>query len=87
MKLYGTPAVYTFQVTYTDADNVKPHAVEAVIDGVIHKMKEADSADTVYSNGKIYYYSTTLVPGPHSYYFRTTDTTSPAVNSPVQTVQ
>ena len=85
--VYGTPVVYTFQIAYTDADNAKPHAVEPIIDGGVHKMKEADSADTVYSNGKIYYYSTTLAPGPHSYYFRTTDTTSAAIVTPVQTVQ
>ncbi|CAK4853276.1 unnamed protein product [Aphanomyces euteiches] len=75
---------FTFAATYTDADNQKPFAMEAVIDGVVHPMVPTDINDLTYSDGKAYSYTTKLPAGNHSYYFNTTDTTTNAVSTSVQ---
>ncbi|MER7245592.1 glycoside hydrolase family 9 protein [Kribbella sp. NPDC000426] len=72
---------FTYSVTYTDADNQAPQALQVVVDGVIHAMTAVDSSDTTYSDGKTYQYATTLPKGIHSYYFRTTDSTSAALST------
>jgi endoglucanase len=80
-----TTTDFTFSAVYTDADNEKPFAVELVVDGVVHRMEAVDPSDTLYSDGKAYSTTIRLVPGVHSFYVHTTDTTSNAVSSPVQT--
>jgi endoglucanase len=75
---------FAFTATYADADNQAPQAVDAVVDGVIHHLTGTDPSDTTYSDGKTYSYSTTLPRGTHTYYFRTTDTTSNAVTTTEQ---
>lgn len=75
---------FTYSVTYTDADNQAPFAVEAVIDGVVRRMGEVSAADTTYSDGKAYRLKVWLPKGVHSAWFRTTDTTSQLVRTPVQ---
>ncbi|MDB6095198.1 MAG: hypothetical protein JWM32_2760 [Verrucomicrobia bacterium] len=76
--------VFTFNATYTDADNQKPYRMQLVIDGIIRDLNEVDAADVVYTDGKLYTYATTLPLGAHSYYYRTTDTTSSVVATTVQ---
>jgi endoglucanase len=76
---------FTFNVTYTDADNEAPHAVELVADGVVRQMAEVNASDTNYADGKTYRITTRLPKGNHSYYFTTTDKTSDAVSTSVQT--
>lgn len=81
----GNPQTnFTFDVTYTDADNDAPLVTELVLDGVIHEMVATDPADTTYTDGKIYRYTTKLTPGNHSYYFHTTDTFTNAVRTTLQ---
>ncbi len=80
-----TDTLFTFSADYQDADNQKPFRVQVVIDGVIRDMAELNTADTVYTDGKRYTYSTRLGLGIHSYYFRTTDNTSAVVATPVVT--
>src|SRR5690606_6862435 len=63
-------SIFTFRATYTDQDNEKPFAVQVVIDDVPYEMREADSGDTQYTDGKDYIYITKLPAGSHSYYFR-----------------
>ncbi|WP_141505370.1 glycoside hydrolase family 9 protein [Paenibacillus luteus] len=75
---------FTFNVTYTDADNEAPFAMELVLDGVVHYMKAVNASDTTYSDGKAYTYTTKLPLGIHSYYFHTTDTSSDAISTAVQ---
>jgi endoglucanase len=77
-----TQFVYT--TTYTDTDNQAPLTVDVVIDGVIHHMTGTNPADTTYSDGKTYSFTTSLPRGSHAYYFRTTDTTSDAVRTGTQ---
>lgn len=77
--------LFTFNATYTDADNQKPYKMQLVLDGVIKDMLELDVSDTTCTDGKQYTYSTKLPEGTHSYYFRATDTTSDAVKTAVQT--
>ncbi|WP_138756441.1 glycoside hydrolase family 9 protein [Paenibacillus sinopodophylli] len=78
----GTPGtLFTYTADYTDANNEKPYRMQVVIDGVIKDMTEVNAADTVYSDGKSYAYSTYLPAGTHVYYFRTTDTTSNEVTT------
>ncbi|MBD2843929.1 glycoside hydrolase family 9 protein [Paenibacillus sp. IB182496] len=79
-----TETDFTFNVTYTDADDEAPFAVELLLDGVVHPMQPVDPGDTTYSDGKDYTYTTKLPAGIHSYYFHTSDTTSDAVSTAVQ---
>ncbi|MFC4103412.1 glycoside hydrolase family 9 protein [Paenibacillus xanthanilyticus] len=76
--------LFTFNATYTDADNNAPYDVQVVIDGVIRSMKEQDAADANFTDGKVYTYSTTLPVGTHKHYFRTTDTTTNVISTAVQ---
>ncbi|WP_080834848.1 glycoside hydrolase family 9 protein [Cohnella massiliensis] len=81
----GPPSAdFTFSVTYADADDEPPFAVEVVVDGVVRRMAPADPGDTTYADGKAYTYTTRLPYGNHSYYFHTSDTTSNAVSTPLQ---
>lgn len=80
----GTPQTeYTFTVTYTDADNQAPFAMELVLDGVVRIMQPANPGDTNYVDGRVYQYTTKLPPGQHSYYFHTTDTFTDAISTEV----
>ncbi|CAM4492200.1 endoglucanase [Paenibacillus endophyticus] len=76
--------LFTFQATYTDADNQKPYAMQVVVDDKAYDMRETDSGDTTYSDGKSYVYMTKLPVGSHAHYFRTTDLTSNEVKTAVQ---
>lgn len=73
----------TVQATYTDADGVAPYAVELVVDGVIHRMSPVDPGDADVTDGAQYSVAVSLVKGVHSYFVRTTDTTSAVVETPV----
>ncbi|MFD0673408.1 glycoside hydrolase family 9 protein [Cohnella sp. GCM10027633] len=81
----GVLSNFSFTVTYTDADNEAPHAVELVVDGVVKQMAELNASDTNYADGKLYRVITRLPKGNHEYYFTTTDKTSNAVSTPVAT--
>ncbi len=74
---------FEFQATYTDADNQAPYRVQLVVDGVVRDMAETDALDTNFADGKTYSFSTKLPAGSHSYYFRTSDTTSDVVRTSV----
>jgi endoglucanase len=63
---------------------VQPFAVEAVIDAVMRKMAAETPNDTTYTDGKTYTYKTQLPKGTHSFYVRTTDTTSSLVTTAVR---
>ncbi|WP_168122345.1 glycoside hydrolase family 9 protein [Paenibacillus sp. HB172176] len=87
---YTQNTTFTFSTTYTDADNEAPFATQLIIDDTAYDMDEVDPLDTTYTDGKDYTYVTKLPAGSHSYYFRTTDTTSnmvttTAVSGPVVT--
>nr|MDO8112623.1 PQQ-binding-like beta-propeller repeat protein [Candidatus Sigynarchaeota archaeon] len=64
---------FTFQVTYTDADNDTPSYVNVRIDGTLFTMGKQNPADTTYTDGCVYAYSTRLPIGSHSYYFAASD--------------
>jgi endoglucanase len=48
-------------------------------------MTEADANDTTYTDGKEYAFTSALAKGVHTFLFRTTDTTSDAVQTATQT--
>ncbi|NQX58109.1 glycoside hydrolase family 9 protein [Paenibacillus qinlingensis] len=75
---------YTFAVTYSDANNQKPFAVQVVVDGVIHNMTETDASDVSYTDGKLYNYTMKLPLGSHTYYIRTTDNFTDVVSTASQ---
>lgn len=83
---YNQNTDFTFEATYTDVDGEAPFAIQVIIDDVIHPMREVDPSDTVYTDGKRYTFMTKLPPGTHSYYFRTSDTTSNEVRTQAQTL-
>ncbi|MBO9597537.1 MAG: glycoside hydrolase family 9 protein, partial [Cohnella sp.] len=80
----NTDTPFTFTATYTDADNEAPLVMELLIDGVIRRMAPVDAGDTNYTDGKAYAYTTKLTEGVHSFYVNTTDTTSNAVSTALQ---
>ncbi|NQX68309.1 glycoside hydrolase family 9 protein [Paenibacillus alba] len=77
--------LFTYQATYADAENQKPFRMQLIIDGVIKDMQELNVNDTTYTDGKTYTFTTKLPAGTHSYYFRTTDTTTNVVSTALQT--
>jgi len=80
-----TDAPVSVSVQYSDVDGTAPYAVELVMDGVIHRMHPADPSDTDVTDGAVYTVDVTLVAGTHSYFVRTTDTTSGVVRTPTVT--
>lgn len=77
---------FHLEATYTDPDNEAPFAVQVIIDDTAYAMRETAPADQTYTDGKSYRYLTKLPAGSHTYYFRTTDTTSDEVATSVQTL-
>jgi hypothetical protein len=64
-----TDMLFTFEVIYTDSDNDAPKSVFVVINGTASIMKETDTTDTNFSDGKVYTYQTKLEIGTIDYYF------------------
>jgi hypothetical protein len=67
--------IYTFAITYSDADNDPPNAdgVLLILGNNTYKMQESDPNDTDYSDGKDYYYSLELEDGDYKYKFKVTN--------------
>lgn len=65
--------IFNYTINYTDNLNNLPSYVKVEIDGVEYSMVEADPSDTDYTDGKIYYYNTTLPIRTHNYSFKTED--------------
>lgn len=72
-SLGGASTLFNYTVTYTHGNNTAPSYVRAVIDSNQYDMVQANASDVVYSNGKTYYYNTTLSGGNHTYSFTTSD--------------
>lgn len=66
---------FTFEVTYSDANNNPPFPIKVVIDGVDYNMVPADPSDQTYTDGARYTYQTRLsgARAGHSYYFYAMD--------------
>ncbi|MFC2154694.1 hypothetical protein ACFLRC_04365, partial [Candidatus Altiarchaeota archaeon] len=64
---------FNFSVVYTDADDEPPSSINVSIDGTGYGMSEADVGDIIYTDGKTYFYNTTLSPGSHLYRFQASD--------------
>lgn len=73
---------FVYRIKYTDADDDAPqagypkvHILKSSVEiaGSPFSMSEANSGDTIYTDGKFYAYSTTLIPGDYSYYFEAKD--------------
>jgi subtilisin family serine protease len=72
----NTTTVFNFTVNYSDADNHAPYYIYAMIGSTNitnYSMLPADASDTDYTDGKLYYYQTTLAEGNYSYYFNASD--------------
>jgi len=63
-------ALFTYTVTYTDADNTPPTIARVYIDGNTRTMSSNDGS---YDDGSTFTYSTTLSAGTHNYYFEFSD--------------
>jgi len=91
-----TGHVYTYRVKYTDADNEAPMTgypkvmIDKNLDGdyldadEVVTLTEVNAADTTYTDGKLYTYSTRLsYIGDYTYYFSARDTNGrPATGDP-----
>lgn len=67
---------FNYTVSYTDLDNESPSAIKVCIDGTCYNMIAFNVTDTNYSDGKLYYYNTSLNIGTHNYTFYCEDTWS-----------
>lgn len=76
-----TATVFTYQVTFNDADNDTADYVRVYIDNNMFNMTEYDASDTNTTDGKIYRYSTTLGVGSHNYSFTCSDGTAINISS------
>jgi len=72
---------FTFLITYSDAENIGPASIHLYLNGVRHDPMPVDPADTNYTNGKDYYYTTTLDKGVTVFYAKASD----GANEPVET--
>jgi hypothetical protein len=66
---------FLYTVTYTDLDNNAPQSIDTVIDGGSYSMVKQNQSDMDFTDGCVYSYSTTLIPGmaPHAYHFKASD--------------
>ena len=69
----NTGTLFTYTVTYTDAENDPPSYIRVVIGGNAYSMSKQNPDDNIYSDGCIYQYQTTLEVIDHSYYFESSD--------------
>nr|MDO8116420.1 right-handed parallel beta-helix repeat-containing protein [Candidatus Sigynarchaeota archaeon] len=74
--------LFTFNVTYTDADNNAPAWIMLVVNGTEIEMEKADPSDIDYTDGCLYSMGVYLQPGTTEYAFDTgdgrfTDATTP----------
>jgi endoglucanase len=72
---------FSYSVTVTDADNDSMSSAYVYIDGSPKGMSESDPSDADTTDGKAYYYVTTLSATSHTYYFVATDNTSRSGNT------
>lgn len=78
---YGNEStLFTFKVTYTDADGDKPLYVHLIIDGIPFNMTTNTSNP---KSGMHYVYSTQLVPFEHFYYFYTINNINESTSNPI----
>jgi hypothetical protein len=68
-----TNTTFTYSVTYTDSGNNAPSYVYVYIDGYGYNMSKRNSADTNYTSGCVYYYSTYLSSASNTFYFYTSN--------------
>ncbi|NMC07416.1 MAG: hypothetical protein GYA24_19530, partial [Candidatus Lokiarchaeota archaeon] len=75
----GTPGtgnqntLFTFLVTFTDADNDAPTSISVIVDGATQPMTKVTTSDVTYNNGCQYRYAGYLQPGNHTYKFTCSD--------------
>lgn len=82
---------YNFTVTYMDMDNHVPGIITLNLSGPsggTFDLIEVDPSDTDYSDGKEYYYNTTLSNGTYSFHFAANDSMghwdeTPGINAPL----
>jgi hypothetical protein len=65
--------IFSYTVTYTDMNNDSPEYIYVRIDNSTFSMNEVNISDKNYTDGKEYYYNTTLSAGNHTYNFSTSD--------------
>ncbi|MFX0100452.1 MAG: hypothetical protein ACFFCS_12840, partial [Candidatus Hodarchaeota archaeon] len=58
--------IFNFTVTYLDADNNMPQAINVTINGSTYQLVEADPLDLNAADGKVYFYNTSFP--VHGYY-------------------
>ena len=68
--------VFSFRVTYTDADNNFPSYMNVYIDGVPYVMTRNPITDTNFTNGCVFELNTTLGIGAHTHSFNGSDGTT-----------
>ncbi len=69
----NTTTLFNYTVNYTDGDNHPPNFIYLFINSTNYSIIPEDITDTDFTDGKIYYYQTTLAEGNYSYYFNTSD--------------
>ncbi len=82
--IYPSNTMFNFSISYRDNDDTAPVYMRVYIGGIPYEMAEVDPADGVYSDGKLYYYRTTITPGDIDYYFAASDGMEGCATAPAQ---
>jgi hypothetical protein len=85
-----TSTLFEFRIDYRDADDDPPSSIQVHIDkpcgvpmvGSPFAMTEVNPLDLVYSDGKLYNFTTMLITGNYEHYFTASDGIDPATGAP-----
>ncbi|NMC04653.1 MAG: PKD domain-containing protein [Candidatus Lokiarchaeota archaeon] len=84
-----TNTTFTYAIVYSDPNDDAPSHVRVIIDDITFAMVKQNPADTTYTDGCTYVFSTTLGMGTHSYYFTASDgnatASTPVASGPIVT--
>ncbi len=70
---YNGTTIFTFEVTYIDADNNEPTSIVVILNGSVFPMLKMNTSDTNYIDGCKYRFSTALGVGVYSVLFNASD--------------
>nr|MDO8113903.1 NosD domain-containing protein [Candidatus Sigynarchaeota archaeon] len=62
--------LFTFRVTFTDADDYAPVSINVTINGTSYVMAKQNPTETTYADGCVYKYSTYLQPATYAYSYQ-----------------
>ncbi|RJP82708.1 MAG: right-handed parallel beta-helix repeat-containing protein, partial [Candidatus Zixiibacteriota bacterium] len=65
----NTTTNFVYQITYTHTDSLAPTSAQVFIDDVAYALVDSTGGTGAYNQGVMFYYTTLLPAGEHTYYF------------------